>query len=213
MTDELIRELSKARLLTVISQRTTRQYAGIVKPFSEISQELNNVNYIVDGNVSKEKDKIKTNIRLIDPVQGQVLWNQEYEREFSSTRQLWAQVARDITRIMGVFVPDENTAQWTGIQPVNPETYELYLKGMHAITKNPPDIQQGLSFFNEAIDKNPTDAFAYAGLATGYVRLGHSMSPTEDVRQKANDAARRAIRLDSTLAEAWGVLGMVKAYY
>jgi class 3 adenylate cyclase/TolB-like protein/tetratricopeptide (TPR) repeat protein len=213
MTDELIKELSKVSALTVILQNSTKQYAGIVKPFSEISQELNEVNYIVDGTIILKNNKIVAEIRLINPIEDQVIWNQKYEREISTTRQLWAQIAQDLTRMMGIFVPEENTALWTGIKPVNPETYELYLKGMHAIDKSPPNIQKGLSYFNEAIDKNPADAYSWAGLANAYIKLGHSLFPTKDVRQKANAAALRAIRLDTTLAEAWYVLGTVKAYY
>ena len=213
MTEELIRELSKAEALTIIAQNSTRQYAGIVRSFSEIARELNDVNYIVDGNISLEDEYIRTEIRLIDPVEEKILWNQEYEDEVANSRQLWADVAQDLTQVIGVFVPEENTALWTGIQPVDQENYALYLKGMHAIEKFPPDYDAGISYFNQAIDKNPADAYAWSGLATAYVKYGHSTSPTKDVRQKANAAALRAIQLDSTLAQAWSVLGMVKAYY
>jgi class 3 adenylate cyclase/TolB-like protein/Flp pilus assembly protein TadD len=213
MTEELIRELGKVNTLTVIAQSATRQYAGVVKPFSEISNELNNVNYIITGSVLSENERIRTEIRLIEPEEDKVIWSQEYEREIGESRQLWAQVAQDLVRIMGIFVPEENTALWTGIRPVDPESYELYLKGMHSITKTPPDIEQAISYFNEAIDKNPANAYAYAGLGITYIAYGHSATPTKDVRQKANAAALRAIQLDSTLAEAWSLLGMVKAYY
>jgi class 3 adenylate cyclase/TolB-like protein len=213
MTEELIRELSKAEALTVIAQNSTRQYAGIGKPFSEIASELNDVNYIVDGTVLLEDKNIRTEIRLINPVEENILWEQEYQQEAINSRQLWAQIAEDIVDVIGVFVPEENTALWSGIQPVDQENYALYLKGMNAIEKFPPDIELGISYFNEAIEKNPADAYAWAGLATAYIAYGHSPTPTKDVRQKANAAALRAIQLDSTLAQAWSVLGMVKAYY
>ena len=213
MTEELIRELSKAEALTVIAQNSTRQYAGIGKPFSEIASELNDVNYIIEGTILLEEKNINAKIRLIAPVEENVLWEQEYQQEVTNSRQLWAQVAEDIIDVIGVFVPEENTALWSGIQPVDQENYALYLKGMHAIEKFPPDVDAGISYFNQAIDKNPADAYAWAGLATAYIYYGHSPSPTRDVRQKANAAALRAIQLDSTLAQAWSVLGMVKAYY
>ena len=213
MTEELIRELSKVEALTIIAQNSTRQYAGIGKPFSEIAGELNDVNYIVDGNVLMEGENIRTKIRLIDPVEENVLWEQEYQQEVSNSRQLWAQIAEDIVDVIGIFVPEENTALWTGIQPVDQEVYALYLKGMHAIEKTPPDIDLGISYFNEAIDKNPADAYAWAGLATAYITYGHTPAQTNDVRQKATAAALRAIQLDSTLAQAWSVFGQVKAYY
>ena len=213
MTGELIRELSKVKALSVISQNSTRQYAGIAKPFSTISRELHEVNYIVDGTILSKEGQIQANIRLIDPTEDQIIWNQDFEGDISTSRQLWAKIAQDIIRIIGVFVPEENTALWTGIRTVNPKSYELYLKGMHCISKAPPDIDQGISYFNEAIDMNPADAYAYAGLGMAYIAYGHSTTPTKDVRQKANAAALRAIQLDSTLAEAWSLLGMVKAYY
>lgn len=213
MTEELIRELSKASALTVLAQNSTRQYAGINRPFLEIAQELNEVNYIVSGNVELVNDKINTFIQLIDPIEDKIIWDQAYDSEINLTRQLWAQVAEDIVDVIGVFVPEENTALWSGIQPVDQENYALYLKGMHAIEKVPPDFELGISYFNEAIDRNPADAYAWAGLATAYIAYGHSASPTKDVRQKASAAALRAIQLDSTLAQAWSVFGMVKAYY
>jgi TolB-like protein len=213
MTEELIRELSKASALTVIAQNSTQQYAGIDRSFSEIARELNEVDYIVDGNVERLNDKINTVIQLIDPIENKIIWDQTYESEFNLSRQLWAQVAEDIVDIIGVFVPEENTALWSGIQPVDQENYALYLKGMHAIEKTPPDIDLGVSYFNEAIDRNPADAYAWAGLATAYIKYGHTPARTVDVRQKATAAALRAIQLDSTLAQAWSVFGMVKAYY
>jgi tetratricopeptide (TPR) repeat protein len=62
-------------------------------------------------------------------------------------------------------------------------------------------------------NKNPADAYAWAALADAYITYGHSATATKDVRQEANAAALQAIQLDSTLAEAWYVLGIVKAYY
>ena len=200
MTEELIRELSKVETLTIIAQSSTRQYAGVGKPFSEIARELNDVNYIVDGNVLLEGENIKTKIQLIDPVEENVLWEQEYQQEVTTSRQLWAQVAEDIVDVIGIFVPEENTALWTGIQSVDQENYALYLKGMHAVEKRPSDIDLAISYFNQAIDKNPADAYAWAGLANAYIAYGHSTTATKDVRQKANAAALRAIQLDSTLA-------------
>jgi len=115
--------------------------------------------------------------------------------------------------MMGVFVPEENSALWSGIKSVDPVTYELYLKGMHAISIDTIDLEVALAYFNEAIEKSPTDAYAWAGVATAHIFMGHGTHPTKEDRQKARAAALRAIQLDSTLAEAWSSLGMVKAYY
>ncbi len=213
LTEELIRELSRVNTLTVISQSSTIQYSGIGITFSEISRALNDVNYIVDGTVLMENDQIQLEIRLNDPTKDQVIWRKEYATEVSASRQLWADVAKDICRTIGVFVPDENSTLWSGIKSVDPGTYELYLKGMHALNKDSINPEVALSYFNEAIEKSPTDAYAWAGVATAHIFMGHGTHPSKEDRQKARAAALRAIQLDSTLAEAWSSLGMVKGYY
>ena len=99
-------------------------------------------------------------------------------------------------------------------RPVNPETYELYLKGMANLNKpSPEERKKGLAYLHEAVEKNPADALAYAGLAFGYVTLGHGPSHPPDAWQRARAAALRAVKLDETLAEAHAVLADVKLYY
>jgi tetratricopeptide (TPR) repeat protein len=63
------------------------------------------------------------------------------------------------------------------------------------------------------VDQNPVDARAWAGLAYGYITIGHSFAPTAEARNRAAEAARRAVRLDPQLADGWAALAAVKTYY
>ena len=110
----------------------------------------------------------------------------------SESRQLWAEVAQDLSRMMGVFVPEGKSSLWAGAKQVDPDTYELYLKGMYELNKDDLNPELALSYFNEAIERNPADAYAWAGIATAHVFMGHGTRPSKEDRQKARAAALRA---------------------
>ena len=77
----------------------------------------------------------------------------------------------------------------------------------------PQEWQRGMIYFQDAIDRNPSDAYAYAALAEGYVNLGHGPDPPPDVFPKALEAAERAIQLDSNLADGWAALSQYHTYF
>lgn len=213
MTDALIKELSKASPLIVIAQRSTRVYEGSILPISQIARELNSADYIVKGTVSISDNLLKAEIQLIDPAKDHTLWKQNYEDDISNSIQMWSIVAQDLIRQMDIRVSDEDAVLWKDIQKVNPETYKLYLKGMHNMNIAAIDANiQGMVYLNEAVDKNPADPLAYVGLAYGYVTMGHGPNPRLGDWEKARAASMRAIQLDSTMAEAWSTLADYKSY-
>ena len=98
---------------------------------------------------------------------------------------------------------------------INPATYELYLRGMHELSRvqDGGDRNAGLTFLQQAIDQDPGDPHAYAGLAKGYVTLGHSPVAPEDAWIRARAAAERALTLAPDLADAHAAMAEVKLYY
>ena len=98
---------------------------------------------------------------------------------------------------------------------INPATYELYLRAMHefASVQDGGDRQAGLKYLQAAIDSDPGDPHAYAGLAKGYVTLGHSPTAPEDAWIRARAAADRALTLAPDLADAHAAIAEVKMYY
>jgi len=117
------------------------------------------------------------------------------------------EIVADISAVINIELSTDDPNRIKDFADVNPEVYELLLKGMAHLNKfTPVDFGQGLMYLKEAIDKNPADACAWAGFAEGYVYLGHSPEPPPDAWQMAKSAAIRAIQLDSTLTEAWAAL-------
>lgn len=214
MTQGLISELSKIERLQVIDQRTTRFYAGLSLPFVNIKEDLPEVDYVVQGGISRESNMVKVELELRGSDLEDPIWVQTYSRDIAEIRYLWAQAARDLAMTMKINIPEDRLVLFEGQKPVKPETYELYLKGTYHLSKsNPEDWQTGITYLHQAVDQNPADAYAYAALAEGYISIGHGPSPSRDVFPKAKEAAMRAIQLDSILAEGWAALAHYETYF
>jgi tetratricopeptide (TPR) repeat protein len=93
----------------------------------------------------------------------------------------------------------------------DPAAYDLYRRGRHYWSQDTPDeIRHGLDYFRRALDVDPTYAAAYAGLADSYARLDDMSAVSQaEARPRAAAAARRALALDSTVAEAHAALGHI----
>ena len=215
MTDALIGELSKVDQFTVIDQASTQlMRAGFNPSNLLISNQISQIDYFIYGSVERELNTVNVHVQLKESSVGETLWEKDFSTDITNIVQLWADVAEDLTRQMGVIVNQENAKLWSNLRSVNPETFELYLKGKWFLNKSTPQEQQrGIDYLKDAIDKNPGDSRAHAGLAEGYVMLGHGFAPPPDVFPKANEAAQRAIQLDSTNANAWAALSDYHTYF
>jgi len=215
MTNELINELSKVDQLTVINQASTRvMTAGFNPSDLLISNQLSQMDYFITGSVGRQLNTLNIHIELKESPIGEAIWEKDYTKDITDVRRLWADVANELTRQMSIVVKQENAKLWLNLKSVKPETYELYLKGKHSLNKSTPqEWMRGIVYLEEARDKNPSDSYAYSGLAEGYVMLGHGPAPPLDVFPKANVAAQRAIQLDSTNAEGWAALAHYHTYF
>jgi tetratricopeptide (TPR) repeat protein len=95
------------------------------------------------------------------------------------------------------------------------EAYQLYLKGrFYWNRRTAADFQKAIPFFQQAIEKDPSYALAYSGLADTYALLtGYTNQPPRKLMPKAKEAALKALALDDRLAEGHASLGQIAAYY
>ncbi len=215
MTDALIDELSKVDELTVINQASTQlmlMSSSLANIF--VSNEIKRIQYFVSGSLERENNTLKVYIELKESLQSESIWAKEYSDDLTNVLNLWAEVAEDLTRQMGIAIKEDQLPIRSEIRVINSETYELYLKGKHNLSKSTPmEWMQGLVYLQEAVDKNPGDSYANSGLAEGYIMLGHGPDPPPDVFTKARTAALRAIELDSMNAEGWAALAHYHTYF
>jgi TolB-like protein/DNA-binding winged helix-turn-helix (wHTH) protein/Tfp pilus assembly protein PilF len=213
MTDELITDLGKVGALRVISRTSVMRYKGTKKPLPEIARELN-VDALVEGTVLRSGNRVRVTANLLDANADRHLWAETYERDLRDVLSLQSEVARAITNEIQIKVTPQEQARLASARSVNPEAYQLYLKGRYYAGRATKEgLEKGVQYFNQAIASDPSYALAYDGLADDYwIADEWTLSP-RDAMPKAKEAAKKALELDDTLAEAHGSLAMVNAFY
>ena len=213
MHDALITQLSKINSLQIISQTTAMHYAGSEKPLSEIARELD-VDAAVEGSVLKAGDVVRITTQLIDARNDRHIWAENFDRKLVDILALYNDVTREITYQVQVTVTPEEVANLADSNPVDPEAYELYLKGRHLCENwSPQEMRQGAEALQQAIDLAPDYATPYAHLAMCLVDSAFfEYVQPDEIESRARTAAMNAVQLDDGLAEAHVALGSVLYY-
>lgn len=212
MHDTLITSLSKIRSLRVTSRTSTvRVDRSYTVPM--IGQALGVAN-VIEGSVSREGNRIRVIVQLINAISDTHIWANTYLRESNDVFDLQSEIARDVAGAVQISLSPEEERALAMDGVTRPETYDAYLRGMFQMHKeNPESYRHGIAILTEAVENDPRSALAYAGLAYAYGKLGHSPYPVEGAYPKSRQAALKAIELDETLAEAHLAVGMYKLYY
>ncbi len=181
----------------------------------EIGDKLK-VQTVLEGSVVKSGNRLLITAQLINVDDGYHLWSQKYNREEEDVFPLIEEISLEVVNALKVTLnADEKTAiekRYTE----NTEAYSLYMQGRFFWNKRTDEdaLNNALRYFKQAIERDPGYALAYAGLADTYNILGFYdfMSP-EDAFQKGKEAARKALEMDGSLAEAYASLGFAPLFY
>jgi TolB-like protein/predicted Ser/Thr protein kinase len=206
MTEELITNLGKVRALRVISRTSVLQYKQTQKTVPTIAQELN-VDAIVEGSVLRSGNRVRITAQLIQAKAERQLWSETYERDVSDVLALQSDVAQAITSEVKTKVTPQEQTRLANRRPVDPEAFETTVKGKHVFeyATREQEFQQAVELFQRAINRDPTYAPAWAGLADALwtqAGTGIEIVSPEDVRDRAIAAAQKALELDETLPDA-----------
>lgn len=216
MTDALTTELGRLGAqpgsLKVISRTSAMQFKGVHKPLSEIARELS-VDAVVEGSVQRFGEQVGINVQLIDARTDRHLWAKAYERNLGDVLALQREVAKAIGTEIRVELTPSERVRLADAQSVNPAAREAYLQGRYYLERWSVDgVSRALAYFTKAIEEDPDNAPAYAGLAETYVWASGEPLFMEGAMPKAKDAATKALAIDDTLAEARTALAMTKLY-
>ena len=211
MTEALITSLAKIKALRVISRTSAMQYKGVRKSLPQIARELN-VDSVIEGSVLRCGDRIRITAQLIHASNDEHLWAESYERDFRDILSLQSEIARQVADKVKIILTPEEHASLGKNRQVNPEAHELYLKARYHWNKRSEEgVRKALSYFRRAIDFDPTDAQAHAGLADVYNILGYYNSlPPMEAYPEAKASALKALQLDNSLGEPHATLGVIK---
>jgi serine/threonine protein kinase/Tfp pilus assembly protein PilF len=216
MTDELTTDLSKIGTLHVISRTSAMHYKGTNKTLPEIARELN-VDGVVEGSVMRSGNRVRITAQLIHAQSDQHVWGETYERDLGDVLRLQSEVAQSIAQQLRVQLTPQLKARLNSAPRVDPVAYDAFLQGRYNFqwgSSSQEEFRKAQKFFEQAIQKDPSLAIAYVGLANSYVYMGSQRwVPPQEAHAHAQEALRKALELDETLGEAHSSLGWLSWRY
>src|SRR5437588_981986 len=213
VTESLIASLTHVPELKVKSRNSVFRYKGKDVDLQKVGNDLG-VSALVSGRVVPRGDSIDVSAELTDIRDNTEIWGQHYSLKSANIVGLPQQIAGDIAEKLRSKLSTSEKQQVTKQGTQNPEAYELYLKGRYYWNKlTGPDVETAISYFYQAIAKDPGYALAYSSLADAYSELPTLGGAPSEYYPKANAAARKALELDPTLARPHAVLGSIEMEY
>lgn len=203
IAESLVNSLTKLPRLRVVPRSVMVTYKGRNVDPRKVGEELN-VRAVVTGRVHRHGDTISIQADLIDLESVSQIWGQHYDRRLADILLVQEEISRDIFENLRLKLNVDEQKQL--------EAYRLYLKGRNAWNKRTPEgLQQGIDYFQQAINTDPNYAAAYAGLADCYnMQVIYGVQQPKDGFPKAKEAAVKALEMDETLAEAHTSLAFIK---
>ena len=212
--DALIGELGTIKGLRVISRISTLQFKDKELPIGDIAKQLG-AQHLVEGSLVYRGDSVRMQLQLIDVFpEEKHIWAKDYHNNVNEILSIQNAAIQDIANSIEMTIGPEQKEDFQLQHETNPETYKAYLRGMYYLTKsNAEDFQKGLNYLHDAVEIDPADPLAYAGLAEGYALLGHGPDPMNAPWRRGKAAALKALELDPNSAKAHSALAMIQLYY
>jgi TolB-like protein/Tfp pilus assembly protein PilF len=212
--DEIITRLAKIAELKVVSCLSTQRFKGSPDDLPAIAKQLGVAN-VLQGSVQRSVDEIRVNVQLVKAETDTRLWADTFDRKLTDVFQIESDIAKAIAeKLQAKLTGSEERAM--SVQPTaNLEAHQLYLKGRYFWNRRTGEnLKKALAYFQQAVEKDPNYALAYAGIADTCTLIPpYAAGTPQDYLPRARLAAKKALELNDGLAEAHTSLGQVLFYY
>jgi serine/threonine protein kinase/Tfp pilus assembly protein PilF len=209
LTESLISSLSQLPNLAVRPRSAVFRYKAKDVDPQKAAVDLK-VSAVVTGRVTQRGDSLLVSAELTDIRTNRSLWSEQYDRKLSDALTVQREISAEISARLRERLTGEQKAKLSNGGTSDPEAYQLYLKGRYYWDKRTPEaLKRAEDYFQQAVDKDPSYALAYLGLAEYYsVVADYTPIPYSETIPKARASAKKALAIDDTLAEAHAVLAM-----
>jgi serine/threonine-protein kinase len=214
ITESLITGLSRIADLRVKSRDSVSRYKRHEIDPEAAGRELG-VRAVLKGRLGLSNDTVSISVELIDTRDGALLWRDRYERPVREILALQAEIARQVSERLRPRNTGEEHKRVSRPQTDNAEAYQLYLMGRYRWNRRTEDtLRSAADYFQQAIEKDPNYARAWAGLADAHNLLAtYGARAPAEAYPRAKAAANHALELDPGLAEAHASLGWLKSQH
>jgi TolB-like protein len=209
ITEDIITELSRWRLLAVRSRSASFRFRGVAADIKQVARELN-VRFVVEGSVRRIGERIRINVQLVDAETGSAIWVEKFDHGIDEIFAVQDRVVQTIVSTLVGRVEVSAAERARHKPPTSLAAYECVLKGNALSWDDPLGAAEATRLFEKAIELDPGYAYAHALLAAMFRRQWHDdLSSPESVLEKAYNLARRAVELDDSESTCHAVLGHV----
>ena len=212
MAEEIVDLLIKIPGLAVVGRTSSFQFKGKSEDLRTIGMKLNAA-YVLEGSVRKSGDQIRITAQLINTRTGMHEWSETYDRHIGDVLKLQDAIAAAVARELQLTVAPGYVQSRATVK--NIDAYDLMLRGRHAADRwDREGLDEAVTLFQQALDRDTTSAAAAAQLAYAYESQGEEgfLTPAAAFEQ-ARRAATTALELDPTNLMAHGVLGRIHIVY
>ncbi len=208
--DEILTRLAKVADLKVISRTSTQHFKSTPDNLPQIAKQLG-VAHILEGSVQKASDQVRVNVQLINALTDAHLWADTYDRKLTDIFAVESEIAKTIAETLQARLTGSEKSSIAKTPTVNPEAYELYLKGkFFAEKRTGADLRKSIEYYDQAIAKDPGYPLAYVGLADSHLLLtAYGATSTKEEVSPARAALKKALALDDSLAQAHASSGLL----
>ena len=212
ITEDVISHLSKVGALNVISRTSVMAFKKREQSLREIAAALGAAT-LLEGSVRRSGDRVRIVAQLVDAETDRHLWAETYDRELTDVFAIQTDVALQIAAALRAQLSPDERARIERQPTADLEAYQLYQQGRHWLLRYTAEgMQQGIRYFERAIQRDPGYALAYASIAMACAELAETgLLPPDDAYRRARVACATALALDACLAEAHVVNGQLKA--
>ena len=207
ITEDILTHLSRIDDLHVISRTSVMVYKGTKKQVREIAGELQ-VGSVLAGSVRRQSGRVRVSAQLIDASTDKHLWADTYDRDLEDIFEVQSTIAEKIALALRAELTPEVVERIRRHPTDNVAAYDHFLRGREAFRR--ADAEPAIAELEAAVSLDPAFAAAFGALASAFTlsMYWHGASPTE-VLPKAEEAAKRALELDSGQALSWMARGLV----
>lgn len=202
ISEEILNALARIPNLHVRARSSSFAFKNKNLPAPEIARQLE-VQYVLDGSVQRSGDRVRISAQLVDAKKDASVWSDQYERELHNVFAVEDDISRAIAEVLRLRLVDQGSSARTD----NVEAHELYLRGRYLMAKgSEANIRESSGYFERATSLDPKYAAAFAGLAESYM-LSTAFRNTNEMFNRARQAAQRALQLDEKQADVHSVMG------
>jgi DNA-binding winged helix-turn-helix (wHTH) protein/TolB-like protein/Flp pilus assembly protein TadD len=214
MADALILKLGSFDGLTVLTTSSIAQYTGREHDAREVGKRLG-VDAVIEGTIQRIGDRVRVTATLLDLRDAKILWSGKFDEQFTDMFALQDSISEKVSGALKLQLAAGGRSHPAMRFTESMEAYRLYSMGLYFCNKDTREsLSKAAEYFQQAAQRDPNYALAFAMLADTYAAsVGWDLMTPDELREKAQTAATRAIELDGSLPEAIAAVGAVKATF